>query len=202
MLDHIFTDAIGAVREPLERALLERHPFAEQFQSDLVSGDVTWQCAYWLPGEADPPRVQADLTLVWSTWSQTAYRTWMFGETTEEPPRIEIEVVLRVQRLRERPDPQPVIDLLGTDLNLENIMLRRLGVRIETGLGPLLDDEQHALEIGHEATVELDQETLTDPERLDGLLGDLAGWISSTLVRLDDHLGLEFLPAEGEGHTP
>ncbi|HEY6697623.1 MAG TPA: hypothetical protein VIZ67_05315, partial [Acidimicrobiales bacterium] len=112
MLDHVFTDAIGALRDSLERALLERQAFEERFQVDVLLGDVTWETSYGLPGEGLPPRVQADLTLDWPTWAQTAYRSWYIGEPFTDPPRIDIELVLRVQRLAESPDPKAVLDVL------------------------------------------------------------------------------------------
>ena len=88
MLDHVFTDAIGALRDSLERAFLERQAFEERFQVDVLLGDVTWETSYGLPGEGLPPRVQADLTLDWPTWAQTAYRSWYIGEPFNDPPRI------------------------------------------------------------------------------------------------------------------
>ena len=95
MLDHVFTDAIGALRDAFERALLERQAFEERFQADVLLGDITWQTSYGLPGEGLPPRVQADVTCGWPTWSQTAYRSWYVDEEMTDPPRIEIEIVLR-----------------------------------------------------------------------------------------------------------
>ena len=109
MLDHVFTDAIGALREALHGALLERQAFEERFQADVLLGDLTWETSYALPGEGTPPRVQADITMDWPTWAQTAYRSWYIGETIEDPPRIDIELVLRVQRLADRPDPSTVL---------------------------------------------------------------------------------------------
>ena len=41
---------------------------------DFLLGDVSWETTYGLPGEGLPPRVQADITLGWPTWAQTAYR--------------------------------------------------------------------------------------------------------------------------------
>ena len=38
MLDHVFTDAIGALRDILEQALLERQAFEERFQVDVLLG--------------------------------------------------------------------------------------------------------------------------------------------------------------------
>ena len=42
MLDHVFTDAIGALRDAMENALLERQAFEEHFQADVLLGDLTW----------------------------------------------------------------------------------------------------------------------------------------------------------------
>src|SRR3546814_16073194 len=104
MLDHVFTDAIGALRDTFEKAFLERQAFEERFQVDVLLGDTTWETSYGLPGEGLPPRVQADITLDWPTWAQTAYRSWYIGEPTDAAPRIEIEIVTRVQRLTSRPE--------------------------------------------------------------------------------------------------
>ena len=51
MLDHVFTDAIGALRDVFENALLERQAFEERFQMDFLLGDVTWETTYGQPGE-------------------------------------------------------------------------------------------------------------------------------------------------------
>ena len=74
MIDHVFTDAIAALRDVLEAALLEPQAVEERLQMDMLGGDLSWQTTYSLPGEGTPPRVQADLTLEWSVWSQAAYR--------------------------------------------------------------------------------------------------------------------------------
>ena len=59
MLDHVFTDAIGALREALENALLERQAFEERFQTDILLGDTTW-----LSGQVARTYVEGDLYLV------------------------------------------------------------------------------------------------------------------------------------------
>ena len=105
MLDHVFTDAISALRDAFEAAFLERQSFEEHFQVDVLLGDVTWETSYGLPGEGQPPRVVAHITFDWPTWSQTAYRRWYVEEELETQPAIEIEIVLRVQRLAQQPDP-------------------------------------------------------------------------------------------------
>ena len=40
MLDHVFTDAISALRDAFESAFLERQPFEEHFQADVLLGDL------------------------------------------------------------------------------------------------------------------------------------------------------------------
>ena len=109
MLDHVFSDAIGALRETLESARLERLALEERFRADVVLGDLAWETSYGLPGEGDPPRVRCDLTLEWPTWSQPSSRQWPLDGASAAPPQITIEVVLRVQRLAGEPDPSAVI---------------------------------------------------------------------------------------------
>ena len=103
MLDHVFTDAISALRDAFEAAFLERQAFEEHFQVDVLLGDITWETSYGLPGEGQPPRVVAHVTFDWPTWSQTAYRRWYVDEELETAPAIEMEIVLRIQRLAEQP---------------------------------------------------------------------------------------------------
>ena len=69
MLDHVFTDAIGALRDAFEQARLERQAFEERFQSDVLLGDLMWQTSYGLPGEGNHPG-SADITCSWPTWSR------------------------------------------------------------------------------------------------------------------------------------
>ena len=112
MLDHVFTDAIGALREAFEGAFLERQAFEEHFQSDVLLGDLTWETSYGLPGEGSPPRVVAHITLDWPSWSQAMYRRWYLEEMLVELPAIEIEIVFRAQRIAALPD-HDVRDRLG-----------------------------------------------------------------------------------------
>src|SRR5438874_2841152 len=132
MLDHVFTDAIGALRDAMENALLERQAFEERFQVDILLGDVTWETSYGLPGEGMPPRVRADVTLDWPTWSQTAYRSWYIGEPFDEPPEILAEIVLRVQRLARLPDLEVVLAALPRDNpSIGSEVLERSGPGVE-----------------------------------------------------------------------
>ncbi|MCU1387518.1 MAG: hypothetical protein JWL72_856 [Ilumatobacteraceae bacterium] len=203
MLDHVFTDAIGALRDAFEGAFLERQAFEEHFQIDVLLGDITWETSYGLPGEGQPPRVVAHITFDWPTWSQTAYRRWYVEEMLEEQPTIEMEIVFRVQRLVEQPDPTHVQSVLPDSSPLiGNERLERAGATVEIGYlndtdsgAPLHPD--YAIEITYEGLYELAEETLADgaSKLLDEHFGTLGSWIATALVKLGD-LGLNFLPAD------
>ncbi|MEY2754995.1 MAG: hypothetical protein RJB65_1353 [Actinomycetota bacterium] len=199
MLDHVFTDAIGALRDAFEGAFLERQPFEERFQSDVLSGDLTWETSYGLPGEGTPPDVVAHITLDWPAWSQAAYRQWYVDEVLERLPAIEVEVVFRAQNLDTVPTAAQVADaspetspLIGSD------RLERVGITMETAYGSAIDgasgehdsddEAQRAVEVTYEGLYELVEETLADGTntQLDEHFGALGGWIASTLVRLAD----------------
>jgi hypothetical protein len=198
MLDHVFTDAIGALRDALENALLERQMFEERFQADVLLGDLTWETSYGLPGEGSPPRVRADITLDWPTWAQTAYRSWYIGEPFDEGPRIEIEVVLRMQRLAQTPDPAAVLSTLpGESPAIGSEMLVRSGPTVETIYDDSLDDAEFAIEVSYEGIYELDEDVLKDGSVLDDHFGSMGGWIASMLVRLGD-LRFEYRPPDDE----
>ena len=199
MLDHVFTDAIGALRDTFENALLERQAFEERLQADILLGNLTWETTYGLPGEGSPPRVRADITLEWPTWAQSAYRSWYMGEPLEEGPRIEIEIVLRVQRLASLPDPAIVLAVLpeqSPPIGMEP--LERTGPTIETLYGPDLTDAEYAVEVSYEGSYELDEDTLKDGSVLDEHFGAMGGWIASMLVKLGD-LRFEYLPPDEDG---
>lgn len=218
MLDHVFTDAIGALRDALESALLERQAFEERFSADVLLGDLTWATSYSLPGEGLPPRVQADLTLSWPTWAQTAWRTWYVGESYEQPPRIEIEIVVRVQRLMESPDLLGLLAKLPErSPALGEHHLERSAPTVEAfyplpqggrphtsggagsheasaGNQPLsIGPPEYSVEVSYEGVYEFDEATLADGSLLDKHFAAMGGWISSTLVAVGD-LTWDFLP--------
>jgi hypothetical protein len=196
VLDHVFTDAIGALRDAMEKAFLERQAFEERFQVDVLLGDVTWETSYGLPGEGQPPRVRADVTFDWPTWSQTAYRNWYIGESPDEPPEILVEVTLRVQRLARRPDPAVVLAVLPErSPTIGDDDLERSMPTVEQLYGDDLADGEFAIEVSYEGTVPLSEQILDDGSLLDEHFKSIGGWVASTLVRLGD-LQLEFLPAE------
>src|SRR4029077_13978240 len=112
MIDHILLDVIGAIRVAFESALLEQQAVEERFQIDVFLGDLSFETCYRLPGEGSPPRVRADLSLDWPTWSQSAFRSWSIGETPSDMPELVIEIALRIQRLASPPDPDVVLGVL------------------------------------------------------------------------------------------
>jgi len=202
MLDHVFTDAISALRDAFEAAFLERQAFEEHFQVDVLLGDVTWETSYGLPGEGQPPRVVAHVTFDWPTWSQTAYRRWYVDEELESAPAIEMEIVLRVQRLAEPPDTGRIYDSLPTSSPLVGEdRLERAGLTVEVThpdpSDPTDAEQSYAVEVTYEGLYELAEETLADGTSsvLDEHFGALGGWVASTLVRLGD-LRFAFLPAD------
>ncbi len=115
MFDHLFLDTVGALRAALDQSLLERAGQDDRLVYDLLTGDLVWETTVSLPGDGDPPRVSADVSLDWQTWSQSAWRSISMGEQVEEPPEIGIEVVFRVQRLATRPELSTVLSVLPED---------------------------------------------------------------------------------------
>jgi hypothetical protein len=199
MLDHVFTDAIGALRDAFESAFLERQAFDEHFQVDVLMGDLSWETSYGLPGEGQPPRVVAHITFDWPTWSQTSYRRWYVDEVLDQLPAIEMEIVFRVQRLVHQPTPSAVQDVTPeTSPLIGNGRLERAGTTIEiTHADAPVTVPEYAIEVTFEGLYELAEETLADgaSTMLDDHFGALGGWIAGILVKLGD-LKLEFLPAD------
>ncbi len=192
MLDHVFTDAIGALRDALEQALLERLAADEHFQHDILTGDTTWETSYGLPGEGTPARVRADITLDWPTWSQSAFRTWLRSEEPDEDPRIEVSVVLRLQGLSALPHPAAVMAAIpDQSASIGGTHLVRTAPTIETAYTESLEPAGHAMEFGFEGEYELDDKTLTDGAQLDEHFSAMGVWVASMLVRLGD-LPLEY----------
>lgn len=187
MLDHVFTDAIGALRDALESALLERMTPEERFQVDVLLGDTSWETCYGLPGEGSPPRVRADISLDWPTWSQSAFRSWLRREDIDDDPHIDISIVLRVQNLAELPRPADVIAVLPAESPMVGAEgLHRTAPTLETDYTEDLEPVGHALELAYEGSYELDDKALSDGSLLDDKFSALGGWIASMLVRLGD----------------
>ena len=196
MLDHVFLDAIGALRDAFDGALLERHAQEERLQVDVLLGDVSWETSYSLPGEGVPPRVVAEVTLEWPTWSQSAYRSWRIGEGFEEPPDVDVEIVLRVQRLVGTPEPSTVVGILPEEgPALGDEPLTRSAPTVERLYNLELEPIETAIEVSYEGVYTLTEAALGDAASLAADFGALGGWIASSLVKLGD-LKLEFRPPD------
>jgi hypothetical protein len=197
MLDHAFLDVISALRRSFADALLDHHTLEERFQSDLLLGDLSWESSYSVPGEGNPPRVRADLSLDWPTWSQTAYRAWTIGEPVGDPPELGIELVLRVQGLAGTPDVSRIAAILPSEIHIvEGEALVRAAPTVEQAFDSDLVGGSFAVEFAYEGAYELTQEVLDNRPALGSHLGGMGRWVASTLVRLGD-LGLAFTPDNG-----
>ncbi len=186
MLDHVFTDAIGAVRDALESAMLERQALEERFQTDMLLGDTTWETTYGLPGEAETPEISAVVTLAWPTWSQSAYRTWFLDEELDDPPRIEVEVVFRIQQLSSVPDPTAASTAVPPSPSIGADRITSESITTETHYTSDLESSAHAIELTYEGSYELDEASLSNGAALDQAFHAIGGWIASALVRLGD----------------
>lgn len=193
MLDHVLLGAIDALRGALDDALLVRHAVEERLQVDVLLGDVSFETAYTLPGEDTVPRVQADITVDWPTWSQTTYRAWALGDGFEDPPELDLEITFRAQRLAARPDPETVRKALpdaGPDVP---------GGPLEPS-SPTIEEQalpegatEWAVEVAYTGVVLLDEDHLEDKAKLVADLASVGRWAASTLVRLAD-LPMAWLP--------
>jgi hypothetical protein len=196
MIDHILVDLITRIRSSLEDALLQRQAVEERFQVDVFLGDVSWETSYSLPGEEQPPRVRADVSLDWPTWSQTAYRSWSIGEPPDDLPEVVLEITLRVQRLRSMPDLDSVVACLPEESPAigADALVRGTPV-VEQVYEPTGEGPRFAIETAYQGTFRLDEAALEDPSTLAGPVGALGRWVASVLVRLGD-LDLAYLPVE------
>jgi hypothetical protein len=197
VLDHLLVDVISTIRDAFDRALLQRQAVEERFQVDVFLGDVSWETSYSLPGEEQPPRVRADISLDWPTWSQTSYRSWSIGEPPDEMPEVVIEVALRVQRMAEAPDTEKVMAALpptgplGDPMDLVRTATTIEQVRTDTG-GPS-DAMRWAAEATYEGSVRFSEQQLEEPSTIAPVFDGLTRWIASTLISLAD-LPFTFLP--------
>ncbi|MFM7392579.1 MAG: hypothetical protein ACKO2R_09040 [Actinomycetota bacterium] len=201
MLDHVFTDAIGALRDAFTNAFLERQAFEEHLHSDVLLGDLVWATSYGLPGEGQPPRVVAHITFTWPSWSQATYRAWYVEEIYHEAPVIEMEIVFRVQRLVSPVDAAKIAGVAPlTSPRLGSQQLTRESISSETiSATDTSRPTDHAAEVVYHGAYELAEATLADGTNklLDEHFGSLGGWVASTLVKLGD-LQLTYHPADDD----
>ena len=163
---------------------------------DLLLGDLAWETTYALPGEGEEPHVTAELTVGWSTWSQASYRSWATGLEDEEPPVVDVEVVLAVRDLAARPDPRRIAHAVGDGPSV--------GDEPFTTPLPIVEERPSAdgptrfvVSVERVGAVFLDEEAVKSADQLQTVFEPLGPWLASALVRLAD-LGFEFLPPEEE----
>ena len=196
MLDHILVDVISNIRRSFDQALLQRQAVEERFQVDVFLGDVSWETSYSLPGEEQPPRVRADVSVDWPTWSQTSYRSWSIGEPPDELPEIVVEVALRVQRLAEAPDTHTVLRSLPESSPLLGVdPLVRTATTIEQVHAG--ESGRWAVEATYEGSIRFSETQLESPDEIEPVIAGLTRWISSILIQLAD-LPFSFLPPDGD----
>ena len=121
-----------------------------------------------------------------------------------------MEIVFRVQRLRQQPDRSIVRSGRRGDEPAHRRRTPRAGrhhdrdrlprpgrSRRRARRGDGGPEAEYAIEVTYEGLYELAEETLADGSStlLDEHFGALGGWIAATLVKLGD-LKLEFLPAD------
>jgi hypothetical protein len=196
VLDHLLVDVISSIRRSFEQALLQRQAVEERFQVDVFLGDVSWETSYSLPGEQQPPRVRADVSVDWPTWSQTSYRSWSIGEPPDELPEVVIEVALRVQRLAVAPDTDTVLGALPEEnplLGTEPLVRRATTIEQVHEGGTV----RWAVEATYEGSVRFSEAQLEDPDEIIPIIDGMTRWIASTLIHLAD-LPFSFLPPDQE----
>jgi hypothetical protein len=185
VLDHLLVHLISTIRTSFEEALLQRQAVEERFGVDVFLGDVSWETSYSLPGEEQPPRVRADLSVDWPTWSQTSYRSWSIGESPDEMPEAIFEVALRVQRLSDAPDPEVVLQALPDSNPLfGEDTLTRTATTIEQVHSR--SRVRWAVEATYEGSIRFTESQLERPEEIAPVIAQLTRWISSTLISLAD----------------
>jgi hypothetical protein len=189
MHTHVLFDLIGSLRASLHDAMLEGGGLDEQLHVDVLLGDLTYETSASLPGESSPPHVRADISLEWSTWAQSAYRSWALGEGLEDTIDVVIEVALRVGGLGDAevspaafraslPSQSPPL-LKGETLELRS-------VSAESSINPDEETEEYGLEAIYDVTLPLEEPELEDTTSLAEPLRRLASWIASALVAASD----------------
>ena len=199
MIDHLLADVIDALHESFDRALLQRQAVEERFQVDVFLGDISFETSYSLPGEEQPPRVRADLSIDWPTWSQTAYRSWSIGEAPSELPEVIVEVALRIQRLAEPPLLESVLASFPPESpHLGPDALVRTSATVEQGFEEGSGAEapvRWAVEATYEGSIRFEEHHLEDSTTIGPMIDALARWVASVLVHMAD-LPMAFLPPD------
>jgi len=178
-----------ALRSALESSLLERSGLEEQLHTDLLLGDATFETSYNLPGEVTPPRVRIDLTVEWSTWSQSAFRSWTIGEGPDEPVEIVCEASLRFSSLAASAGDPKVLQksLPSNSPTICDAQFELRTLTVEDSVEMPTGEIEHAAEATYEATFTLDEGVFSElSSYFDSLAGGVTAWLSSLLVHASD----------------
>ena len=156
MLDHLFLDTVGVLRAALEESLLERGQDEDRLVYDLYTGELMWETSVNLPGDGEPPKVSANISLDWQTWSQSAWRSLTMGEDVEEMPEIGIEVIFRAQRLAARPALADLLAVLPEEsIEVGGDRLARSGPVVEEAFDEDAPAPEVAVEVVYEGAYRL-----------------------------------------------
>ncbi|MEL7210717.1 MAG: hypothetical protein AAGK32_21185, partial [Actinomycetota bacterium] len=116
----------------------------------------------------------------------------------DEGPSIQIEIVIRIQRLATEPDVVAVLSALPEQSpSIGELPLDRSAPTLEVRYNRELDDRDFAVEVSYEGLYLLDEDSLADGSAIDGDFAAMGGWIAATLVKLGD-LELDYRPPDGE----
>jgi hypothetical protein len=199
MFDHVLLDLVNALKGSLTTSMLESPISDERLQFDVWAGDLTFETTYTLPGEEDPPRVRADISIEWSTWCQSAYRSWTLGEGLDEPLEVDIEIALRLSGLaqelnieelsRQLPPRSP--DLFESAFDLT-------GGSCERNFDVASGQSDFTAEFDFEAIVRIEEEHLNDHSAFDVQFAPIGQWLTTMLVRLSD-LEITYVPPDDHG---
>lgn len=167
--------------------MLEKSSIEERFQVDVWLGDINFETSYSLPGEEVPPKVRADISLEWPTWSQSNYRSWTLGEGSGEGAELAAEIALRLQstsssldaQLLSRGLPSESPEILGTRFTLTSISSEH-SVDLESG------DSEYGVEFLYETTFHLEDSKFEDGMVVERELTAIGPWVASLLVKVAD----------------
>ena len=187
MLDHVIVEVVSAIKDALENSMLEFAELDEKFQFDIWQGDIRYKSSCTLPGEANPPKIRTDILLDWTTWSQSAYRSWWMGDGLSQLPTVGVEVRLRIQLLARQPDVDPLLPHLPEKVSLgKNFGLARADIRIESLQKHDRDSAIFAVEIVYLGSMRLIEKLLESPAELKEHIGAIGPWLASTMITLSD----------------
>ena len=188
MLDHVFTDAIGALRDArrerlpraagVRRALPGRRPARRPDLGDLLLAPRRGRAA------ARAGRHHARLADLGADRLPLLVHRRAARRAAPHRDRDRAAHPAAGQPARRRGRCSPCCPSRARPS--ASSALERSGPTVETSTTRTSSDVEYAIEVSYEGTYELDEATLTDGSMLDEHFAAMGGWIASTLVRLGD----------------